>query len=31
MEGTVTFFEWKRGPNEVTTAVLKPSGSSFPP
>ena len=26
---TVTF-EWKRDPNEFTTAVLKPSGSSFP-
>ena len=26
---TVTF-EWKQGQNDVTTAVLKLSGSSFP-
>ena len=32
--GTILYctvlFEWKRDPNDVTTAVLKPSGSSFP-
>ena len=29
-DAMAVIFEWKRGPNDVTTAVLKPSGSAFP-